>query len=335
MTSERTNAYLRGMQTVVLFILLFWTTATRGQYRIRSEPAVGTSDVTISLTETKVTDKTLELRYRIKNDSAKEAWICEIVVAGPRSEPAPADGGRTVLISRCLNVPSRAYRPQLAMATYARLPQGHTRTESLLLPFPVYEPELRPPSAGLEVPEPASAVLLEIGYYLGDLPAMAQQKLKEAEEQDGNEADDGPLPLPPDFDAILWFNESREGLRNRSEEVVVSEDAPILKEEQVVRLKVDNMTVPVTDRIKGPVPEPPYTRDCTRFEIRYQPSMLQYFFPYADEQSLLSSVEIEYLQSQKEGVLSDPAIIKAFAYETGGDSAPTLPQRSLCKVLQR
>jgi hypothetical protein len=62
--------------------------------------------------------------------------------------------------------------------------------------------------------------------------------------------------------------------------------------------------------------------------------MLEYFFPYTGQQSLLSPEETEYLQSEKTIVLDDPKYIKSFVHEVnkGIPSTGIVRERSKAHV---
>jgi len=60
---------------------------------------------------------------------------------------------------------------------------------------------------------------------------------------------------------------------------------------------------------------PPDLRDCTRLEIRYLPSTLDYFFSGQDADNLLNPAEKKYIQSLETFVVTDPRCIEAFAQE--------------------
>lgn len=51
---------------------------------------------------------------------------------------------------------------------------------------------------------------------------------------------------------------------------------------------------------------------CTRLEIQYQPSVLGYFFPHAEQMNLLSPVEKDELTLTQIVVVDDPKSIGAF-----------------------
>jgi len=60
---------------------------------------------------------------------------------------------------------------------------------------------------------------------------------------------------------------------------------------------------------------PPDLSDCTRIEIRYLPSTLDYFFRGQDVDNLLTPAEKKYIQSLETFVVTDPRRIEAFAHD--------------------
>ncbi len=62
-------------------------------------------------------------------------------------------------------------------------------------------------------------------------------------------------------------------------------------------------------------PAPPDLSQCTRIEIQYEPSILEYHFGGADEKSLLTADEELYLGSLRSFVTEDPEDIKALAHD--------------------
>jgi hypothetical protein len=54
---------------------------------------------------------------------------------------------------------------------------------------------------------------------------------------------------------------------------------------------------------------------CTRIEVRYPRSTLEYFFPSSDLESVLSPEEKEYIQSIEFFTIKDPERIKAFTHD--------------------
>lgn len=66
---------------------------------------------------------------------------------------------------------------------------------------------------------------------------------------------------------------------------------------------------------------PPDLRGCTRFEVRYPPSTLSYFFPSTTlQQSVLSPDEREYIQSIEFFTVDDPNRISHFAHDVSQGS---------------
>ena len=70
-----------------------------------------------------------------------------------------------------------------------------------------------------------------------------------------------------------------------------------------------------TLRGKPSEPAPPDLSQCTRIEIQYEPSILEYCFGGADQKSLLTADEEQYLGSLRSFVTEDPEDIKALAHD--------------------
>jgi hypothetical protein len=64
---------------------------------------------------------------------------------------------------------------------------------------------------------------------------------------------------------------------------------------------------------------PPDLSGCTRIELRYSPSTVEYFFWEAKRQGLLNAEETEYLQSLKI-IIDDPERIKALVHDVSQGS---------------
>jgi len=62
-----------------------------------------------------------------------------------------------------------------------------------------------------------------------------------------------------------------------------------------------------------PFTSPPDLSRCTRLEIRYYPSTLDYFFPSSNKKNVLNLEEKNYIQSFKTAVVTNQERIKAFA----------------------
>lgn len=299
----------------VLSLSLSLAPRTQAQPDAESSAVKKVGIPTIALNELKVSDDTLKLRYEIRNDSDHDIWVCENVeVDGEWDfEAYLAEDNQTLAIRRRLDVWANleSYRQRVGM--YVRLRAGEERTESLSLTAPVHPRnvyEAGRPAKGLEY---ATRLAIEIGYYAGDLPGMIRGILEKAEKTSDTSLDKNLAMIKRWLgDIQYFFNELNEDL-NLTEKILIPYNLQALKGERILRITVDGMLIPYEE--KWPKPSPPDLSRCTRVEIQYQPSMLEYFFPYAGQQSLLSTVEKEYLQSLKAFVSKDQKHLKALAHE--------------------
>ena len=151
---------------------------------------------------------------------------------------------------------------------------------------------------------------MEIGYYRGNFPERIRKKLKPPENVFPE--DPGNPPLSP-----KTFSGENEGLNSRDDELLVLEGCQEIEseEEHIIRTVIENLNIPYemnrkhTTRIKSPG-----LHSYEKIEIQYKPSMLEYFFPYKSQQSLLSPDEMEYLQSDKTIVLNNKQDIYTVAH---------------------
>lgn len=329
---------------MVLSLSLFLAPRTQAQLKAQSG-AQKTSIPTIVVTKLDLGDKTLKLSYEIRNDTKLDLWIYE----GPGKYNISADAfmdedNQTLLIRSRLDIPApeRIETPSFD-GGYVRLPSGEVLYESVSFPIPVrprYGFVGERQERGLEF---ATRLSIEIGYYSGDLPEIIRRKIVE----DKKLSRKMPLVLPnyPKtlfewFDGLgfLRFNEMNEGLRARDEKVLIPYTDGILKGEQSLRITVDNLSIPYYEEEQDPsiAHEPPNLTSCTKVEIRYHPSMLDYYFPYAGQQSLLSPEEIRYLKTVRTIVLEDTEDLKAIINDIG-NGTPTIGgitrQRSVAYVV--
>lgn len=293
------------------------------QTHAESEAESGTSNKpgapTISITKLNVTDTTLELYYQITNPSEWDIWLSDDIDVDYwcQFEVYLTEDGRTLLIRRRFDVPLSGYRNQ-PFGRYVRLRAGQSRTESVCLAVPVrprYALEQPQQTHGLQCD--ATRLAIEMGYYVGDLPEMILDALQQSEEVSDESADNSLALIKENVnvDALLYFNEVNEGLRDRDEEFLITHTFPAVKGAQVLRITVGSLRIPYEEKHSRPVVSPPDLTGCTRVKIRYQPSMLDYFFPYPRQQALLSPQELEYLQSAKTVFVADRQRIKAFVHD--------------------
>ena len=269
----------------------------------------------IAMTKLDINDKTLKLSYKIRNDSEQDIWVCENVeVDGEWDfETYLDDDNQTLAIRRRLDVWANleSYRQRVGM--YFRLRAGEDRAGSLSLTVPVHPRnvyEAGRPTKGLEY---ATRLVIEIGYYSGDLPEMIRGIIEKAEKTSNTSLDRNLVMIKRCLgDIQYFFNEINKDL-NLTEKILIPYNWQSLKGEHILRITVDGLLIPYEE--EWPKPSPPDLSRCTRVEIQYQPSMLEYFFPDAGQESLLSPAEKEYLQSLKAVVVKDQKHLKTLARE--------------------
>jgi hypothetical protein len=262
---------------------------------------------TISVTKLDVTNKTLELSWEIRNYSGQDVWILAgLGKAGNDIAAFMDEDDRTLIMRSRLDVPARPERASFprCFGRYVRLCAGKVLTESVSTAIPVHR------QFGIGIGgrkenglEYAKRLTIEIGYYTGDLPEMIRRLI---EKDEGN-----PLTKPFGdqyytntisgwFDGLLGFNRMNELARSRDDEVLVHYTNQAFTDEQVLRVVVNDLSIPFEEEMDLSEHHPPDLSSCTRVEIQFQPSMLEYFFPYTSQQSLLSPSEKEYLQSLRQ-----------------------------------
>ncbi len=106
---------------------------------------------------------------------------------------------------------------------------------------------------------------------------------------------------------------NNEGRASKSEWISVPYTWQAFKGEQMLRLTADGVAIPYLEGDRE-VPRPDLT-GCTRVEMKFSTSPLDFFFPYAEEQNLLNPAEKQYLQSLDTIGISDQATLKSLAAE--------------------
>lgn len=290
-----------------------------------------TGAVIITLIGFDISDRTLKVRYRIRNGSEHDVWLCDNIDVGYTSsfEAYVADNAENLLIRRRFDLPLHVYR-NAPLARYVRLRPGGDRTEFLFLPLPIRLNRLFGGERISASTGNAKRLTIEIGYYTEDLRAMIRDILMESEKLRGASLDHrdvydnsrsiikryfGGLLVKAWLGGLLYFNQLNDYTRDRDEEVLLPYTDQDLKGEQVLRVTVDGVYIPYTekgDMLRSPAPD---LSDCTHIEIQYQPSMLDYFFHYGNWRSLLSPGETQYLESLRSIIVEDQEHIKALAKE--------------------
>jgi len=320
---------------LILYVCVLLPTVGQGQPQhesnLTTKKGVGTP--TITITKTDLTDRTLRVSYEIHNSSGHDIWICEdisLTVRGYHFEAYMAEDRQTLLIRRRLDIEPSGSAPPPPRGRYVRLREGKVRTESLVLSLPVASRFFWgfPTSEGKAY---AKSLALEIGYYLGDMPGMIRRILTKPKEPPSppvthgiDPATDGPIlyyPTPNVSDRLgnllyfNWYNWPNGHVGHRDEELVIPSTGGTNMGEQVVRARIDGLAIPYKEKYDRPEISPPDLSCCTRLEIRYRPSLLDYFFPYPSERVVMSDQEVEHLRSLHAVVVDDQECISAFGRE--------------------
>ena len=294
----------------VIAFLMFSPMAIQAQPQVKSIVLGSKDGLKIVVRSLDINDEALKLVYEIRNNSEEDVWIfAGINFYSPgdvdllmNADVFMAEDGHTLIIRRRLDL-----RPDITgypyHGRYVRLRPGERRNELIFIKVPVHPvsqfERARRQGQGLEY---ATRVAIELGYYTGNLPDMILRM------HEGNKK------------SIRFFGFIRvnEGLISRDDEILVCEGHGIIKSEQALRTIVYSESIPYIEKYTQPIKlAAPDLTSCTKVEIQYQPSMLEYFFPYASQQSLLSRAEMEYLKSRKNLVLENTQQLETFALDVG------------------
>jgi len=276
-------------------------------------------DVRIEILELKATSEALSVSYEISNESDCDIWICETITREFDFECYVPAGDHRLVVRRRQDVPQECESYEGVFAgTHVRMRPGQSRVERICLPFPVhcatvYAGEVR------ENAITAASLVMEIGFYYDyDLP---EGRLR-LERQSPNTNVPDPLSsagLP------LWIRSwrtdtvLRESVWDRDNVFPLGNEYRSEPREHMLRVRFNDLSIPCT--YVGPFGfcdtprERPDLTNCTRIEATYEPSLLEYFFPHADQESLLSTKERQYLQRQKTVTVDRRELIQAFASE--------------------
>ena len=219
------------------------------------------SAVTIELTKLDVNDTTLELSYKIKNNTDHDVWICDSINTRYLSafETFLAKDAETLLIRKRFDLPidrGVVRDPPFLRGRYVRLPPGQERTESVSLTIPVgrYR-EFEGEEVEQTNAEYARRLILEIGFYNEDLPGMILHIVELAEKLScaGGVLSDNDLEIYGRFFGGLviasFFNSSswssfRESVNEGGEEILMPHMELVRMDEQVLRIEVDGVHIP-------------------------------------------------------------------------------------------
>ena len=294
----------------ILFILLFYIElSTQNQERPIANPEnEGDSEkIMIIATKIELNNENLNINYEIRNNSQQEIWICDSIKALPRPikdyEVFIDENDQTIIVRKRMDVPSSILYTLNPAGKYIRLCPGNKKSYSLLFPIPVNYVGIYMGMGRREDIIYATRLAIEIGYYVGDLPDLFYNGAIEDEKKSR------------DTDSTLRSSGTNELLRQRNEEIFIPHAYQRFKGEKVLRTIIENQRIPYTSQENRLEIGPPDLTNCTRVEIRYEPSILEYFYSYQSQHDMLNNEEIQYLQSEKTIILKEAKTIKDLADE--------------------
>lgn len=322
---------------MIIVLSLSFLLAQRTQAQPEADASVDkkSGHPTITVTNLDMTHENLKLSYEIRNESKQHIWI----LAGLGTFDVDTSvfmekDGRTLLIRRRLDVPFSG-GGNIVHGRYVLLHAGQTQTESVALTIPVYSEHGFAGKRNAEGLEYATRLSIEIGYYTEDLPGMIRGILEKADKIGNkiNTRDEEVIRFY--FKGSLYYNKISEILKQRDEEILVPYTYQWFKGEKVLHAIVENLRIPYEEKVDRSAHYLPELPTCTQIEIRYQPSALEYFFPYMGQQSLMNPAEKKYLQFVKNIVVDNPGHLKAFAndFKKGRNSSLIDCQRSTANVV--
>lgn len=226
--------------------------------------------MTIELTGLDVNDQTLELSWKIKNNTDHDVWICDNINTYYLSgfEMFLAKDAETLLIRKRFDLPidrGVIREPPPLRGRYVRLHPGQERTESVSLTIPVgrYR-EFEGEEVEQTNAEYARRLILEIGFYNEDLPGMILHIVELAEKlscASGVLSDNdleiygrffGGLQIASFFNSSSWSS-FRESINEGGEEILMPHMALVRMGEQVLRLTVDGVSIPYKGHYQPPL----------------------------------------------------------------------------------
>lgn len=259
-------------------------------------------------------NKTLRISYEISNYSKQDVWICDSVHERYNFEVYIEEDGETLMVRKLSSVPSGSKWRTQPLGKYIRLRPEEKRIESLLLNVPVNPVYVYKPKTNKQLRRVINAkrLTIEIGYYVGTLPNIFVDMLKETEKTDLDKM----ILFNMWFGGVLGFNNRNEQLRQRDDEVLIPYTQQRLNDEKIVRTVIDDLSLPYKesrrDSAKYNISD---LSTCTQVKIQFDPSMLEYFYPYKSQQVLLSKEDMDFLRSEKTVIVEDSERINDFTNE--------------------
>ena len=256
-----------------------------------------TEGLSIIVNSVDVNDKTLKLQYEIRNSLNVDVWILAGIGFDMNAVLYMSEDDQTLTVRSRLNLPNVVDGWFPNYGRYVVLRSGEKQNETILIKIPVNifkSKEIQHKEKYLGYIE---QLAIELGYYPGNLPELFIGKLQT---EDFSNLE---FPFPV---TVADFSGWNERLISRDEEFSICTRFYPFEYEQIFKTTVDNLRIPYQEeRESSGKHRFPDLISCKKIEIKYEPSMLEYFFPYASQQSLLNQDEIDYLTSENVIVVED------------------------------
>jgi hypothetical protein len=285
-------ALTRGVFCLYI-VLSVWTGARCEENPDSRVPAMAP---TITVTGVDVRDNHFRLDYKVENGPKPDIWICDamdsIQWGTPDFEVVPSKDGRTLTIRKRTGLSWELSR-EPTWARYVRLKAGKILNGSMVVPLPASRQAVVSSSV-VKRSDSIRHIVLEIGYYKGELPGMI------ADARHGSE--------------VVHFNEINEYRRSSNMEVCFYTDAadPLAESELLLQVAVDTPRMSYDEATPSRLCPLIDLRRCNRMEITYEPSALEYFCSYEDQRSGLKPAQMRRLQSLRKVVVDNAGDVKEF-----------------------
>lgn len=246
---------------MVLGLCLFCMTSAQAQ-RLPDPNQPQDSGVQMILTHLSVTDQNFEMGWTIVNNTDHDVWICDSA-----TDWFMDTDNETLVIRRRYNISNTRVIweiPPFPRFRYSRLRPGEQKVKSVARPVPVET------DARFDYPlvsaDHAKRVAVEIGYYDEDLRALILEIVNVAEKLgcDGS-AISGSVPQSTEevynrfFGGVRiarLFNSAkdfRDSVTSGGDEIIAPYFHQALHGEQVLRLEVDNVSIPFGTKYYPPL----------------------------------------------------------------------------------
>jgi hypothetical protein len=309
---------LLALSVVLVLCTLLPKAAAVGEVMLNREGREA-SEQSVVVGKYQIVDSKLVVDYEIRNKGKRDIWLCDDVdVLGWDCDVHLDPDGPTLVVSRRLDVPLRSLRDP-PLARYVRLPSQQSRIESLILPLPVHLRSVFGGGGVVNGPVDSERLVIEIGYFSGDMPGMIHNILEKVANAKGADGDADLMRIKEHTGGLsqLYALRESEYLRYGSDEFLIYYNFQALKGEQAMRAVIEDLRIPYNEQGQWPELLPPDHGDWSRIEAKFEPSALEFFFPYPTERSLLSGTEKEHLQSVHTIIVGDAGRIRALFEEIG------------------